>query len=244
MKLICLIIEELGWTARPNQIHQFHQLSLWEWESWLRIDWIWRAAGPLCGLWMEWNDIQWSKGEWMNEMKRQLMKLIGLNGVNERSCEWWNWCWAASFGGGYGRLAAMGSAKERERSQTTSIDSWNNKGRSNKPTPTPPSIKQMSLLCLMRESWELSWLWSAGNCAAIVGRPATINSSFLHQSIQLNQKSLVCWGLNEKKRLNLIDCPAHTLFLSFNSIFPFIPITEKKVEERKKEKRFSIFSLL
>ena len=38
------------------------------------------------------------------------------------------------------------------------------------------------------------------------GRPPTINSSFLHQSNQLNQKSLVCWGLNEKKRLNLIGC--------------------------------------
>ena len=60
-----------------------------------------------------------------------------------------------------------------------------------------------------------------GNCAAIVGRPATINSSFLHQSNQLNQKSLVCWGLNEKKRLNLIDCPAHTSIPSNKHKFPF-----------------------
>ena len=63
---------------------------------------------------------------------------------------------------------------------------------------------ELFLLCFLRRKKKTF------NCAAIVGRPATINSSFLHQSNQLNQKSLVCWGLDEKKRLNLIDCPAHS----------------------------------
>ena len=50
-------------TAAPNkQLINFFHSSLWEWEEWLNW-WIVCGAGAApSGLWMEWNDIQWSAG--------------------------------------------------------------------------------------------------------------------------------------------------------------------------------------
>ena len=39
-------MNEMTFKPLPNQIHQFHFFSLWEWEKKLRIDWIWRALRP------------------------------------------------------------------------------------------------------------------------------------------------------------------------------------------------------
>ena len=81
----------------------------------------WRPLPPLCGVWMEWNGIQQSKG----------------------GCEWWNWCWAAFLlwvNGGCSRNAPQkeeNAAKQHQLIHETTrgaaakqtINQWKRAGR-------------------------------------------------------------------------------------------------------------------
>ena len=95
------------------------------------------------------------------------------------------------------------------------------------------------LLRRMRQLSEMNFLWFFGikgsewspnsiSQREMVGRPTTINSSFLHQpSNQRNNISLFDL-LNEKKRLNLICCRPILPFKDKFNLIPF-PFHQNKL---------------
>jgi len=168
VKLICLIIEELGWTARPNQIHQFHQSLLWEWRDWLRIDWIWRAAGPFA-YWERRMNEQWSKAGWashsLSAIQIKIIFIWAAERRNERSEP------------GLVAFSSLSFQFSKAIQSKTLIDcSWMKKRKEER--PSPPSGAATTSTNQFKKSklfWFIDWSWCVG-LLAWAGQPA-----FIHQ---------------------------------------------------------------
>ena len=88
MKLICLIIEELGWTARPIHFFHFHQSSLPNG----KIDWEMKRndgqRAPLRRMdGMKWNP---TKQRWVSEPE-EIKKIYLLNWRRASEAAKWDW---------------------------------------------------------------------------------------------------------------------------------------------------------
>ena len=153
-------------TPLLNQFLLFFSTQLFRMSWWKKRREL-KSFAAHCGIWIVNGMSNSIKQWWVSEpaMNKWIMNLF-VNELSEwgRSCEWWNWCWAAFLLVGYDRCSGMGLRQKEENAAKQHQLIHEQQRQRN----------QINLFNLFEWSWRKEREWSnkrnlSGNQQLVVG---------------------------------------------------------------------------